>query len=185
LADSRNELSAVSELSPQNQERLQKIETRWKEFTSSGSHISSPVRETPTVTPEIGLDAAIALCGDSRSLWLPSSQEAMITGPTLLDRRWALGLTATLASLVSLGILLWFVKLFRRFQIPEWIAARPNASLIGMGCIWWAGLSPSILGLAMALLGILLWQRDRWIRQAVQDSTSTSPRAPEFLSNPR
>ncbi len=47
----RNELSAVSELSPQFQERLQKIETRWKEFTSSGSHISSPVRETPTVTP--------------------------------------------------------------------------------------------------------------------------------------
>lgn len=185
LADSRNELSAVSELSPQNQERLQKIETRWKEFTSSGSHISTPVRETPTVTPEIGLDAAIALCGDSRSLWLPSSHEAMITGPTLLDRRWALGLTATLASVVSLGILLWFVKLFRRFQVPEWIAARPNASLIGMGCIWWAGLSPSILGLALALLGILLWQRDRWIRQAVHDSTSTSSRASEFLSNSR
>ena len=182
LADSRNELSAVADLSPQNLERQQKIESRWKEFTSSGSHISSPVKEIPSVTPEIGLDAAIALCGDSRSLWLPASQETLVSGPTLLDRRWALGLTATLASLVSLGILMWFVKLFRRFQIPERIAARPNASLIGMGMIWWAGFSPSVLGLALALLGIFLWLRDRWLRQAASDSTMTMPRSSEYLS---
>lgn len=182
LADSRSELSSIAELSPQNLERREKIESRWKQFISSGSHISSPIKEAPSVTPEIGLDAAIALCGDSRSLWLPASQETRVTGPTLLDRRWALGLTATLASLVSLGILMWFVKLFRRFQIPERIAARPNASLIGMGMIWWAGFSPSVLGLALALLGIFLWLRERWLRQAVQDSTLKLARASDFLS---
>lgn len=183
LADSRNELSTISDLSPQDQARRDKIESRWKEFTSGGSNITSPVKETPSVTPEIGLDAAMALCGDSRTLWLPNSQDTVVAGPTLLDRRWALGLTATLASIVSLGILMWFVKLFRRFDVPERLAARPNASLIGMGVIWWLGLSPSVLGLALALVGLFLWLRDRWARKAAQDSTLISPRVSDFLSH--
>ena len=181
LADSRNELSTFSDLSPQDAARREKIDIHWKEFTGGGSHISSPVTESRSVTPEIGLDAAIALCGDSRSLWMPDSSTPAVISPRMLDRRWALAITATLASLVSLGILMWFVRLFRRFEIPERLAARPNASLIGMGIIWWLGLSPSVLGLALTLMGIILWLRGRWSAQAVRDSTLIPPRASDYL----
>lgn len=162
LADSRNELAGIANLSEVDLIRREKVDSSWKEFTRGGSNISSPISDSRVVSPEIGLDAAMALCGESQTIWLPLQNSPTISGPVLVDRRWALGVTATLASVLSLAILMWFVRLFRRFDVPERIAARPNASLIVVGIIWWISLRPSVLGLGLALVGLALWLRDRW-----------------------
>ena len=160
LADSRDELGRIAGLSAEELVRRDQLVQRWTDFSQSGGIVSSPIPGTSPPMHHSGLDSTLSLCGESRSLWLrPVGPQP--TWPRLLDRRWALIITASLASLVSLLILTWVVRLFRQYDIAETLAARPNATMAGMGLVWWACLSPSVLGLGLTLLGGVLWTWDR------------------------
>lgn len=160
LSDSRDELSRISGLSNREALRREQLLQDWTAFSQSGGNISSPVRGLDDSTPHSGLDATLALCGESRSLWIQSPQTQQ-TWPRLLDRRWSLVITASIASIASLLILLWVVRLFRKFEIAEKLAVRPHATMAGLGLIWWAFLSPSVLGLGLAVIGFGLWAWER------------------------
>ena len=159
-ADSRDELDRTEGLTAEESARRDQLVQHWTEFSQSGGSISSPMSDTASHRHDSGLDATLSLCGESRSLWLRSPQPQQ-TWPHLLDRRWALIITATLASIVALLILTWIVRVFRQFDIAEKLAARPNATMAGLGLIWWACLSPSVLGLGLAVIGGGLWAWDR------------------------
>jgi len=160
LADSRDELNRMERFTPNEQVRRDQIDQRWKAFSQSGGSISSPLSGERAEMHYSGLDAILSLCGESRSLWL-RADELPGSGPRLIDRRWAIALTTGLASLVSLLVLTWAVRIFRHLDLSEKLAARPNATLAGMGLIWWAFLSPSVLGLGLTLLGAGLWLWER------------------------
>ncbi len=175
LSDSRDELNRTTGLSTAEAARREQLLQSWKAFSQSGGNISSPVRVIDGDIQHSGLDATLALCGESRSMWLqsPHPQQAW---PRLLDRRWALIITASLASIVSLLILLWVVRLFRKFEIAETLAARPNATMAGMGLIWWAFLSPSVLGLGLAVMGggLWIWERLQANRPVASEAAKSS-----------
>ncbi len=174
LSDSRDELNRTSGLSTAEAARRELLLQSWTAFSQSGGNISSPVRSIDGGIQHSGLDATLALCGESRSLWLQSPQPQQ-AWPRLLDRRWAIIITASLASIVSLLILLWVVRLFRKFEIAEKLAVRPNATMAGMGLIWWAFLSPSVLGWGLAVIGGGLWIWERlW---ATRSLTSEAPQS--------
>ena len=160
VAESRDELSRAEQLTPAQRDRGTQIEQHWKTFSQSGGAISSPAMGSSSVTHDSGLDTVLSLCGESRSLWLSSSLLPS-RDPRLLDRRWAMILTASFASLVSLLVLMWVVRIFRQLDLSEQLAARPHAAMAAMGLIWWACLSPSVLGLGLALLagGLWIWER--------------------------
>ncbi len=160
LADSRNELSLMSPRSPEETDRFDLIGVKWKLFSQSGGSISSPPVRNSAEMHFSGLDAVLAECGESRSLWL-SSDKHPYSGPRLLDRGWAITITATLASVVSLLLLTWIASIFRRLDIAEKLAAHPHSTTAALGLIWWCFFSPSVLGLGIALLGVLLGLRDR------------------------
>ena len=153
-------LGRIAGLSAAEATRRDQLVQRWTQFSQSGGNISSPLEDASPPMHLSGLDAALALCGESRSVWLRSATPQP-DWPRLLDRRWALSITATLASIVSLLLLTWVVRLFRQLDIAETLAARPNATLAGMGLIWWAFLSPSVLGLGLAVIGGGLWVWER------------------------
>ena len=168
MAESRDELGRMVGLTAAESTRRDQLVPQWTEFSQSGGNLSVPVSDKSPSLHDSGLDATLALCGESRSLWLRSSQPQQ-TGPRLLDRRWTLIMTASLASFVSLLLLTWIVRLFRKHDIAEKLAARPNATMAGMGVIWWACLSPSVLGLGLAFASGVLWAWER-----VRDWRSTA-----------
>ena len=159
-AVNRDELGRIEGLTAEQSAQRDQLVQRWTEFSQSGGHISSPLQVSPSPLRDSGLDATLSLCGESRSLWLRGPQPQQ-TWPRLLDRRTALIITATLASIVALLILTWIVRVFLRLELAENLAARPNATMAGLGLIWWACLSPSVLGLGLAVLGGGLWLWDR------------------------
>ncbi len=177
LSESRDELSRTTGLSTGEVARREQLLQSWTAFSQSGGNISSPVHGIDGGMQHSGLDATLALCGESRSLWLqsPHPQQAW---PRLLDRRWALIITASLASIVSLWILLWVVRLFRKFEIAEKLAVRPHSTMAGMGLIWWAFLSPSVLGLGLAVMGggLWIWDRLRATRAVVSEAAKSTGR---------
>jgi len=175
LADSRDELHQANRLTPAESERQDQIDRRWKSFSQSGGSISSPPFIATTEMHYSGLDAILALCGESRSLWL-SSDRHPYSGPRLLDRRWAIIITAALAALVSLLVLTWIASIFRRLDLAEKLAAHPNSTMVVLGLIWWAFLSPSVLGLGLALFGGWLSIRDR--TQATRVQTTATANGP-------
>ena len=164
LADSRDELGRTAGLSAAESTRRGQLMQRWTEFSQTGGNISAPVGDTSRGLQFSGLDATLSLCGESWSLWLSSAQPPQ-AWPRLLDRRWALILTASLASIVSLLVLTWVVRLFNRLDIAEKLAAHPHATMAGMGVIWWICLSPSVLGLGLAVGGGVSWGWER-VRRA-------------------
>ena len=174
LAQTRDEVHQAARMTPAEATRRDLIDQQWKTLSQAGGNISSPPAETTPELPDCGLDAVLSLCGESRSLWLrpPGSHD----WPQLFDRRWAIVLTAGLASLVSLLVLTWTVRIFRQLDLAEKLAARPHATMIGMGLVWWASLSPSVLGLGMALVGAGLWSWERFvILRASKDQVTNRP----------
>ena len=173
LADSRDELSRVTELSKDENRRNEVINFKWQAFSQTGGSITSPPVRATGEPQFSGLDAILALCGESRSLWL-SSDKYPYSGPRLLDRRWAITITATLASLVSLLLLTWIVSIFRRLDVAEKLAAHPHSTMVGLGFIWWIFFSPSVLGLAIVLLGMGLGARDRLLAARAQAAATAA-----------
>ena len=162
LSESREELSRAEGLSTGERARRDQILHQWTEFSRSGGSISAPIHDANGGLHDTGLDAVLSLCGESRSLWLSSKDLSPgWSGPRLLDRRWAIIITAVLASAVSLLVLIWVVRIFRRLDLAEKLAACPNATMSGLGLVWWACLSPSVLGLGLTLASGVLWMWDR------------------------
>ena len=149
------------------------INFKWQAFSQTGGSITSPPVRATGEPQFSGLDAILALCGESRSLWL-SSDKYPYSGPRLLDRRWAITITATLASLVSLLLLTWIVSIFRRLDVAEKLAAHPHSTMVGLGFIWWIFFSPSVLGLAIVLLGMGLGARDRLLAARAQAAAAAA-----------
>lgn len=176
LSDSRYELLRATSLTEHQRKTVGRLEQRWQAFSQSGGSVSSPLTDFVTGGPESGLDATLALCGESRSLWIRPSNEPQ-DWPHVVDRSWAIVLTAILASAVSLVVLIWLVRIFRTLDIAEKLAARPNGAMIGLGIIWWVGFSPSIFGLVLVLWGGVLWARDL---STARTNTNANPNTDDF-----
>ena len=175
LAESRDELNQGEILIPAEAARRDQIDMQWKMLSETGGSISSPPAGSVPAVHFSGLDSILSLCGESRSLWLRSPHLTQ-AWPRLLDRQWAIVITAAVASFVSLIVLTWAVRIFRHFDIAEKLAVRPNATMIGMGLVWWAFLSPSVLGLGLAIVGTGLWFGERVLTQ--RSEASRSPARP-------
>ncbi len=172
LADSREELNRFDGTTTAEQVRRAALFQKWNEFSRSGGSITSPIQHANGRLHHSGLDTILALCGESKSLWLdPDSEAKLHVGPQLLDRRWAIVITAGVASTVSLLALMWIVRIFRRLDVAERLAARPNAAMAGLGFVWWACLSPSVFGLVLGVAGGGLWL---WDRLSASRNSSTS-----------
>ena len=177
LADSRDELSRVAQFSKEETRRNEVINYKWKAFSQMGGSITSPPVRDPGETHFSGLDAILALCGESRSLWL-SSDKSTYSGPRLLDRHWAITITAALASLVSLLLLTWVVSIFRRLDVAEKLAAHPHSAMVVLGLIWWIFFSPSVLGLLIALSGVAMGARERILAARAQTAAAAAANSP-------